>query len=315
MERKELRVGRVGEYEFQFWECWETDAQHPEVPERHWFRGPNGMEAATAEALLQQLMGGAGTDVETQISTVEADSRPSAPAAVELESPRLALIADQSSPVVEEEEDREDPTLDAQTDREAYLRGQAFEMEHPWLWGEDRYAPEQNATLCQMKMAWHAERNKAVHPELHAAALDPKKYREYLEKYDRASEEAGIEMPDEDWQPAAAESVRCQFIKADGKQCGSPALKRKRLCYFHSKTTDGRKRGKRQGKDADSPSGMRGPELELPVLEDDLAIQMAITDICRRLASESLEPKRAATLLYGLQVAAVAVRRTARNRK
>lgn len=37
----------------------------------------------------------------------------------------------------------------------------------------------------------------------------------------------------------------------------------------------------------------------VPVIEDDLAIQMVV---CRRLASEPLDTKHASLLLYGLQV-------------
>jgi hypothetical protein len=55
------------------------------------------------------------------------------------------------------------------------------------------------------------------------------------------------------------------------------------------------------------------PALELPVLEDDLAIQMAVTNICRQVAHGTIEPKRATTLLYGLQVASVTVRRSVLN--
>ena len=28
---------------------------------------------------------------------------------------------------------------------------------------------------------------------------------------------------------------RCSFIKADGKRCGSPALRSHRLCFFHDR--------------------------------------------------------------------------------
>jgi hypothetical protein len=122
-----------------------------------------------------------------------------------------------------------------------------------------------------------------------------------------------LNEPDEDDElPLSADSPRCQFIKADGEPCGSPAMKRKRLCYFHSKTTIERSRRKQASAQSGRCSSGR---VELPVLEDDLAIQMAVTNICRQLADESIEPKRASTLLYGLQVASVAVRRATQNRR
>jgi len=55
------------------------------------------------------------------------------------------------------------------------------------------------------------------------------------------------------------------------------------------------------------------PVLELPVLEDDLAIQITVTNVCRQPASGPLDTKRASLLLYGLQVASVAVRRMAQK--
>jgi len=93
----------------------------------------------------------------------------------------------------------------------------------------------------------------------------------------------------------ASDTPRCQFIKSDGETCGSYAVKNKRFCYFHGQTAEGRKKNRKKAS-------------YIPVLEDDLAVQMAVTNICRGLAEESLEPKRAATLLYRLQVATVALR-------
>lgn len=49
----------------------------------------------------------------------------------------------------------------------------------------------------------------------------------------------------------------------------------------------------------------------VPVIEDDLAIQMVV---CRRLASEPLDTKHASLLLYGLQVGSVGVRRNETKR-
>ena len=212
-------------------------------------------------------------------------------------------------------ENREDPNLDAVSDREYRLRSQEFEREHPWLWGDTkRFGPEDHRPISELKLVWFAEETKALYPEMYAAALDPKKYREYMEKNDY---DMPIPPPEksEGGDAVAADSPRCQFIKSDGECCGSPALKRKRLCHFHSKTTDGYKRRSRRSEGA-SRGRTEGKtcRLEVPVLEDDLAIQMAVTNICRHLANDTIEPKRAATLLYGLQVASVAVRKTTQKR-
>jgi hypothetical protein len=90
---------------------------------------------------------------------------------------------------------------------------------------------------------------------------------------------------------------RCQHIKANGTPCGGYALKKKRFCFFHAQTADSLKKKKTKR------------PFHIPVLEDDLALQTAVTNICRGLANESLEPKRAATLLYGLQVASTVLKK------
>lgn len=68
MKRQEPRVERVGEYEFNFGECWESDPHNPQAPERHWFRAPNGMEASTSDEILDKLCGRSGVRPSTQSS-------------------------------------------------------------------------------------------------------------------------------------------------------------------------------------------------------------------------------------------------------
>jgi hypothetical protein len=476
--REERRVAHVGEHEFWFFECWETDPhnQHnPQATVRHWFRAPNGIEASSADELLQRLSGKAvvpwidpppttewdrklvqtvrvrDEDVAIEICehyTLESDSPasvtiqgphgletstyaemlellgvppPQQPSAIgdqlsetntggnsqpalsishngtlvadssslaqasgttHLERPlsklesnfeshhafaerarrereqelnryveilKAAEAAEQKSAVTPTKEGREadaelqkssrerstgdnaredlssdlgDPTLNVSETLDITLMGEAFEKLHPWLWGPEEDVPMKEPFV-SMQTVWLGEYTKAVDPELHAAALDPKKYQEYMERNDC---EMPVPLPehwDEDAKSVAAESPRCQFIKADGEQCGSPALKRKRLCHFHSKTAEPRKRKSRKSTGEaiaqDEVTAKRGEKrpvaLELPVLEDDLAIQMAVTNICRQLADDSIDPKRASTLLYGLQVASIAVRRSALNRR
>ena len=95
---------------------------------------------------------------------------------------------------------------------------------------------------------------------------------------------------------AALNAPRCQFIRDDGTGCGSAALKGRALCYFHSRTPDGRKRS---GGRVNKPNSV-----EIPVLTDGRAIQIAVTGICRGLAqTTTMDSKRAKTLLYGLQIA------------
>jgi hypothetical protein len=63
----------------------------------------------------------------------------------------------------------------------------------------------------------------------------------------------------------ADEAPRCQYLKTNGKSCGSPAMKGTTFCYFH-----GEARTKRQAEEASNLQ-------EVPVLEDLLSLQLAIT--------------------------------------
>jgi hypothetical protein len=79
---------------------------------------------------------------------------------------------------------------------------------------------------------------------------------------------------------------RCQHIKDDGIRCGSPAMRQRKLCYFHERQK------------------VRSKKLEIPLLEEKISIQIAITRVCQALANGELDPKTASALLYGLQTAA-----------
>ena len=97
---------------------------------------------------------------------------------------------------------------------------------------------------------------------------------------------------------------RCQHIKVNGVQCGSPALRRNRFCFFHKQyqnerirlTADRRRRGT--------------ATFILPVLEDANSIQMAIMQIMRLILTGEIEHKTASLLLYALQTASTNMRST-----
>ena len=102
-------------------------------------------------------------------------------------------------------------------------------------------------------------------------------------------------------QLAVLNAPRCQFTKDDGTGCGSPALKNRAFCYFHSRTPDGRKR---------KTSETAKPSCRVPHLIDEDAIRAAAMNVCCGLADKTLDSKRAGTLLYGLQIASAALRRS-----
>ena len=97
---------------------------------------------------------------------------------------------------------------------------------------------------------------------------------------------------------------RCQHLKTNGTQCGSPALRRNRFCYFHKRYQDERIR-------LNVDRRRRGTAtFFLPVLEDANSIQMSLMQIMRLLLTGQIEHKTASLLLYALQTASTNLRLT-----
>lgn len=96
---------------------------------------------------------------------------------------------------------------------------------------------------------------------------------------------------------------RCQHLKTNGTQCGSPALRRNRFCYFHKRYQEERIRL--------TADRRRAPAtFFLPVLEDANSIQMSLMQIMRLLLTGQIEHKTASLLLYALQTASANLRQT-----
>jgi hypothetical protein len=93
---------------------------------------------------------------------------------------------------------------------------------------------------------------------------------------------------------------RCQHLKLNGTQCGSPALRRKRRCYFHEAI---RFEQKRIAADTSTKCCF-----ELPLLEDANAVQLSLMRVIQWLASGQMEPKIAGLMLYALQTASCNLR-------
>ncbi len=95
---------------------------------------------------------------------------------------------------------------------------------------------------------------------------------------------------------------RCQHLKTNGTQCGSPALRSNKFCYFHKRYQEERIR---LGVDR----RRRGTAtFFLPVLEDANSIQMSLMQIMRLLLTGQIEHKTASLLLYALQTASANLR-------
>src|SRR5450755_1679098 len=98
-------------------------------------------------------------------------------------------------------------------------------------------------------------------------------------------------MPSETRYPAII--ARCQHIKVNGTQCGCPALRDRRLCFFHHKlqeaTNAGNARAQRR-RDGEPPVFL------IPILEDANSVQVALMEVMRMLLDAEIEHKTAALL-------------------
>jgi hypothetical protein len=93
---------------------------------------------------------------------------------------------------------------------------------------------------------------------------------------------------------------RCQHVKVNGVQCGSPALRRKAYCYFHERVQYERKLA------AENTSAPRN--FGFPLLEDANSIQVALMKIVQMLGAGCLDLKTAGLMLYALQTASANLR-------
>jgi hypothetical protein len=114
---------------------------------------------------------------------------------------------------------------------------------------------------------------------------------------------------------------RCQHIKVNGTQCGCPALRRHKLCYFHKRHHEERvqlnldrlknDRSKEdRAKDDRAKNARRRATIDLPVLEDANSIQVSLMQIMRLIITGELDSKTAGLLLYALQTASSNLSRT-----
>ena len=93
--------------------------------------------------------------------------------------------------------------------------------------------------------------------------------------------------------------IRCQHIKANGAQCGSPSLRRRHYCYFHEGLHNERERIIEQF--AQDKSAER--TFDIPVLEDGNSIQVALMKIIQLIGAGRIDRKTATVMIYALQTA------------
>jgi hypothetical protein len=91
----------------------------------------------------------------------------------------------------------------------------------------------------------------------------------------------------------AHQAARCGHRHADGRRCGSPKVRGKKLCHWHQRIEEA-----------------KALKLDLGPMEDPDSIQMAIMKLQRAVIDSTLDPKTTSQLAYTIQLAAWNVTRT-----
>jgi hypothetical protein len=95
---------------------------------------------------------------------------------------------------------------------------------------------------------------------------------------------------------------RCQHIKTNGTQCGSPALREETFCYYHSESRPERVKVAGEG-------GGAGGEILFPVLEDAHSVQVVVRQVAMLVLEGKIDNKKAGLVLYALQIASSNLKR------
>ena len=95
---------------------------------------------------------------------------------------------------------------------------------------------------------------------------------------------------------------RCQHIKVNGTQCGSPALRDEKYCHFHVQWN-------RKNRDINMNFHERGT-ITLPTLEDANSVQVGLAEVMRLLVTNQIDHRTAALLLHALRTASANLKHT-----
>ena len=101
----------------------------------------------------------------------------------------------------------------------------------------------------------------------------------------------------------------CRHLSASGHLCGSPALRGKIFCFHHQRNRQRRENIRRAqskhfayGREAFEAEAVAS--LDLPAPEDPIAVQVCLSNTFLALSSGLIPTKRAALMLYNLQIIA-----------
>jgi hypothetical protein len=95
---------------------------------------------------------------------------------------------------------------------------------------------------------------------------------------------------------------RCQHIKVNGIQCGSPAKRNERHCFFHEQC-------RLMSREINMKFSEHGI-IKLPTLEDANSIQLGLAEVMRLLVTQQIDHRTASLLLRALRTAAANVKFT-----
>ena len=93
---------------------------------------------------------------------------------------------------------------------------------------------------------------------------------------------------------------RCQHIKVNGIQCGSPAKRNERHCFFHEQC-------RLMSREINMKFSEHGV-ITLPTLEDANSIQLGLAEVMRLLVTQQIDHRTASLLLRALRTAAANVK-------
>jgi hypothetical protein len=91
----------------------------------------------------------------------------------------------------------------------------------------------------------------------------------------------------------------CQHIKVNGTRCASPALRDEKHCYYH---TEWRRKSAKVNLKV-KVEGEKRRTITLPSLEDANSVHVALAEMLRLLATDQIDHRTAALMLYALQLA------------
>jgi hypothetical protein len=90
---------------------------------------------------------------------------------------------------------------------------------------------------------------------------------------------------------------RCQHIKISGAQCGSPALRDDKICFYHKQN------GTVPAELYIDGDRYCDSQIMIPPFEDAHSIQMVLRHVVQLMLQKRINPKDAGLMLYALQIA------------